>query len=185
MKKLIILDRDGVINEDSDDYIKSPEEWLPIPGSLEAIALMNQAGFTVVVATNQSGLARAYYDETTLAQIHDKMHAALFAVKAKVAHIFYCPHGPDEGCLCRKPLPGLLLQAKELFNLASLKDVPFVGDSWRDIEAALAAGALPVLVKTGKGQKTAQKHAHELMNIPQFDNLLSFARSYCNKEETL
>jgi D-glycero-D-manno-heptose 1,7-bisphosphate phosphatase len=179
MKKLIILDRDGVINEDSDEFIKSPEEWRAIPGSLEAIALMNQTGFHVALATNQSGLARGLFDEKTLAQIHGKMEAALAQINAKISHIFYCPHGPLDGCLCRKPLPGLLVQAKEAFGYDTLKEVPFVGDSWRDIEAAIAGGALPVLVKTGKGEKTAQKYAKELENIAQHDNLLAFAKSYC------
>lgn len=179
MKKLIILDRDGVVNEDSDAFIKSPEEWRALPGSLEAISLMNKAGFKVVLATNQSGLARGLFDEKMLSQIHGKMEAALAEVHAKITHIFYCPHGPLDGCFCRKPLPGLLLQAKEAFGYDSLQNIPFVGDSWRDIEAAIAGGALPILVKTGKGEATAQKYAKQLENIAQYDNLLAFAKRYC------
>jgi D-glycero-D-manno-heptose 1,7-bisphosphate phosphatase len=181
MKKLIILDRDGVINEDSDDYIKSPEEWHPIPGSLEAIALLNQAGFEVVVATNQSGLARGYYTVSTLHEIHAKMHTALVKVNAKVTEIYYCPHGPEDNCTCRKPRPGLLLQIKAAYGLSSLSEVPFVGDSLRDIEAALEAGAIPVLVKSGKGEKTLHKYAKELQHVLQYDNLLSFAKEFTHE----
>lgn len=153
---LIILDRDGVINYDSDDYIKSPEEWIPIPGSLEAIARLNQAGYQVIVATNQSGLARGYFDMETLDQIHKKMHAALAAHGGKIAALFYCPHSPDEGCDCRKPRPGLFKQIARQFNV-DLNDVPAIGDTLCDAEAARAVGAKPILVRTGKGSRIPQQ----------------------------
>lgn len=151
--KLIVLDRDGVINEDSDDYIKSPDEFVPIPGSLEAIAKLTQAGWRVVVATNQSGIARGYYDLGTLQQIHDKLHRLLAALGGQVEAIFFCPHGPDDHCDCRKPRPGLFREIEQRLQL-SLRDVPAVGDSLRDLQAAEAVGALPILVRTGKGERT-------------------------------
>ncbi|NIP72535.1 MAG: D-glycero-beta-D-manno-heptose 1,7-bisphosphate 7-phosphatase [Gammaproteobacteria bacterium] len=151
--KLVILDRDGVINEDSDDYIKSPEEWVPIPGSLEAIARLNQSGYRVVVASNQSGLARGLFDIEALNRIHDKMHRALAEAGGTLEAIFFCPHGPDEGCKCRKPEPGLLEEIAKRLRL-NLSGVPAVGDTLRDLEAARAAGARPILVRTGKGTRT-------------------------------
>lgn len=153
---LIILDRDGVINYDSDEYIKSPDEWLAIPGSLEAIARLNRAGYKVAVATNQSGLARGYFDLATLAKIHKKMHAELAHVGGTIDAIFFCPHGPEDGCACRKPKPGLLKDIAKEFN-CDLPGVPAVGDSLRDVEAARAVGAKPILVRTGKGLRTLQK----------------------------
>jgi D-glycero-D-manno-heptose 1,7-bisphosphate phosphatase len=151
--KLVILDRDGVINHDSASYIKSPEEWKPIPGSLEAIALLNQAGYRVLVATNQSGIGRGLFDMATLNAIHDKMHRALSLVGGRVDGIFYCPHAQDAGCACRKPRPGLLDEIAKRFGV-SLDGVPFIGDSLRDLQAGAAVGAQPVLVLTGKGKKT-------------------------------
>lgn len=174
--KLIIVDRDGVINEDSPAYIKSPTEWLPIKGSLEAIALLNQLGFKVVVATNQSGLARGMYSETTLGAIHDKMRAAVHSLGGKIDSIFYCPHGPDDNCECRKPKPGLLHQIAARYD-TTLEGVPYVGDSYRDIEAGIHAGATPILVLTGNGQKTLQTHATDLQKIAYYDDLFAFARS--------
>jgi D-glycero-D-manno-heptose 1,7-bisphosphate phosphatase len=174
--KLIILDRDGVINEDSPLFIKSPEEWHPIKGSLEAIALLNQFGFTVVVATNQSGIARKMYDENILSAIHEKMHQALKSVGGNIDHIFYCPHGPDDNCLCRKPKPGLLHQIANHYQI-SLKNVRAVGDSARDLEAAKNAGATPVLVLTGNGRKTQQTYANSLQDIAYYDDLYAFARN--------
>ncbi len=151
--KLIILDRDGVINEDSDAFIKSPDEWVPLPGSLAAIARLNRAGYTVAVASNQSGLARGLFDQAALEAMHEKFLALLAAAGGEVATIKYCPHGPDDHCDCRKPRPGLLHQvARELG--AELKGVPVIGDSLRDLQAATAVGAQPVLVCTGKGQAT-------------------------------
>ena len=154
--KLVILDRDGVINHDSASYIKSPAEWKPIPGSLEAIALLNQAGYRVLVATNQSGVGRGLFDMATLNAIHDKMHRALGLAGGRIDGIFYCPHAQDAGCNCRKPKPGLLEEIGRRFGV-SLEGVPFIGDSLRDIEAALAVGAQPVLVLTGKGKKTRKE----------------------------
>tara|TARA_R110002110_G_scaffold65206_5_gene180076 strand:- start:18532 stop:19098 length:567 start_codon:yes stop_codon:yes gene_type:complete len=176
LKKLIILDRDGVINHDSQDYIKSPDEWRPLPNSLEAIALLTQHNFTIVVATNQSGLARGYYTEQTLSLIHNKMQNLLLAHNSCVEHIFYCPHGPDDNCTCRKPKSGLLDQIENFYQ-QSLKGTPFVGDSMRDIEAALAKGCNPILVRTGNGQKTLEKTGNSIRQVPVFDDLFSFAQA--------
>ncbi|HJV92219.1 MAG TPA: D-glycero-beta-D-manno-heptose 1,7-bisphosphate 7-phosphatase, partial [Azonexus sp.] len=151
--KLVILDRDGVINFDSAQFIKSPAEWKPIPGSLEAIARLNQAGYRVVVATNQSGVGRGLFDMDTLNQIHEKMHKALFAVGARVDAIFYCPHAADSACECRKPKPGMFKRISQTLNI-ELTDVPAIGDSLRDLQAGVAAGCKPILVLTGKGEKT-------------------------------
>ena len=151
--KLVILDRDGVINFDSAQFIKSPAEWKPIPGSLEAIARLNQAGYTVVVATNQSGVGRGLFDMDTLNQIHEKMHKALFAVGARVDAIFYCPHAADSACDCRKPKPGMFKRISQTLN-TDLTGVPSVGDSLRDLQACVALGCKPMLVMTGKGEKT-------------------------------
>ena len=151
--KLVILDRDGTINHDSDDYIKSPEEWRPIEGSLEAIARLTQADYRVVVATNQSGLARGLFDTRTLFAIHDLLQRAAGQVGGRIDAFFFCPHAPEAACECRKPQPGMLLEAARRFNVA-LEEVTMVGDARRDLEAAAAAGARPVLVLTGKGRKT-------------------------------
>ncbi|RCX32837.1 D-glycero-beta-D-manno-heptose 1,7-bisphosphate 7-phosphatase [Thioalbus denitrificans] len=151
--KLIILDRDGVINEDSDAYIKSPEEWVPIPGSLEAIARLNRAGWTVAVATNQSGVGRGLYDRATLDRIHARMNAALAAAGGRVDALYYCPHTPEDHCTCRKPLPGLLESIARHYGV-SLAGVPAIGDSLRDLQAAVAVDARPILVRTGKGEQT-------------------------------
>ena len=151
--KLIILDRDGVINYDSDKFIKSPDEWRPIPGSLEAIARLNHAGFRVVVATNQSGLGRGLFDMATLIAIHDKMHKTLAQVGGRIDAVFYCPHTADSECECRKPKPGMLTEIGNRFG-AELTGVPCVGDSVRDLQAAAAVEAQPILVLSGKGEKT-------------------------------
>lgn len=170
--KLIILDRDGVINQDSDQFIKSVDEWIPLANSLEAISLLNKHGYTVAIATNQSGIARGYYSEATLHDMHKKMAELLKLLNGKVDGIFYCPHGPDECCECRKPKPGLYLQIAKQFN-TSLDGVIVIGDSFRDLEAALAVNAKPILVKTGKGLKTLENHKNELKThkIPVFDDL--------------
>ena len=167
--KLVLLDRDGVINEDSDDYIKSPEEWVPIPGSLEAIAQLNHAGYRVIVLTNQSGLARGLFDPDTLARIHQRLRRALSAVGGTVSGIFFCPHGPDEGCGCRKPLPGLFEEVAERLQV-SLRGVPAIGDSLRDLQAAEAVGARPILVRTGKGRRTEAALPAD-HGYPVFDDL--------------
>ncbi len=151
--KLVVLDRDGVINADSDQYIKSPEEWKPIAGSLEAIARFTQAGFHVVVATNQSGIGRGLFDMATLNAMHDKMHKAVNKLGGRIDAVFFCPHANDAGCACRKPQPGMLLEIAERFDVA-LEGVPVIGDSLRDLQAASSAGARPVLVLTGKGALT-------------------------------
>ncbi|WP_455212127.1 D-glycero-beta-D-manno-heptose 1,7-bisphosphate 7-phosphatase [Kaarinaea lacus] len=170
--KLVILDRDGVINYDSDEYIKSPEEFIPLPGSLEAIARLNQAGYIVVVATNQSGVARGYFSEQTLAQMHAKLEQLLAQVGGKIDAIYYCPHGPDDHCDCRKPKPGLLQKILQKYD-TNVSRLPVIGDSLRDLQAALAVGAQPMLVKTGKGERTIAKLAQEseLKNVPIFADL--------------
>ncbi len=152
--KLIILDRDGVINYDSAEFIKKPAEWIPIPGSLEAIARLNQDGFRVVVATNQSGVGRGLLDMAALNSIHDKMHKALGHVGGRIDAVFYCPHAQEANCACRKPRPGMLEDIAHRFN-AELAGVPCIGDSLRDLQAAATVGALPMLVLTGKGAQTA------------------------------
>lgn len=154
--KLLILDRDGVINEDSDAYIKSVEEWLAIPSSITAIARLSQAGWTVAVATNQSGIARGYYDLATLEAMHARLRQLVAEQGGEVGLIVHCPHGPDDGCDCRKPRPGMLLQIARHYA-TDLAGVWFVGDSSGDLQAALAVDCQPVLVKTGKGQRTLAK----------------------------
>ncbi len=156
--KLIILDRDGVINHDSDAYIKSPAEWLPIEGSLAAISRLNQAGWKVVVASNQSGVGRGLFSAHTLTQIHLHMRAQLASVGARIDALFFCPHGPDDGCDCRKPKTGMLRDIARRFDI-SLHGVPLVGDSLRDLQAASAMGCAPWLVLSGKGQQTLANQA--------------------------
>jgi D-glycero-D-manno-heptose 1,7-bisphosphate phosphatase len=151
--KLVILDRDGVINYDSPQFIKSPDEWKPIPGSLEAIALLNQSGFRVVLASNQSGIGRGLFDMATLNAIHDKMHRALGQLGGRIDALFYCPHAADTNCNCRKPKPGMIEEIARRFA-TDLDDVPNVGDSLRDLQAGVPLGTLPILVRTGKGEKT-------------------------------
>ena len=151
--KLVILDRDGVINYDSEGYIKGPDEWRPIPGSLEAITRLNQAGYHVVLATNQSGVGRGLFEVSTLNAIHDKMHRALSQIGGRIDAIFFCPHAQEADCNCRKPKSGLLEEIAKRFNV-DLKGVPAIGDSLRDLMAFDAVGAAPILVLTGKGEKT-------------------------------
>jgi D-glycero-D-manno-heptose 1,7-bisphosphate phosphatase len=151
--KLVILDRDGVINFDSAQFIKSPAEWKPIPGSLEAIAQLNQSGYKVVVATNQSGIGRGLFDMDTLNQIHEKMHKALYTLGGRIDAIFYCPHAADSDCDCRKPKAGMFKRISEVMNI-DLNGVPAIGDSLRDLKAGATVGCLPILVHTGKGEKT-------------------------------
>ena len=173
--KLVILDRDGVINYDSDSFIKGPAEWRPIPGSLEAIAQLNHAGFHVVLATNQSGVGRGLFEVSTLNAIHDKMHRALGQIGGRVDAIFFCPHAADAGCNCRKPRSGLFDEIAKRFNV-DLKGVPAVGDALRDLQAAAAVGAAPMLVLTGKGRLTV-----EAGGLPEgtqvFDDLASAVRT--------
>lgn len=159
MNPLVILDRDGVINQDSDAYVKSVEEWIPIPGSAAAIARLCKAGFQVAIATNQSGLARGYFSQHDLDAMHAKMSSLIEAEGGSLAHIAWCPHGPDDGCDCRKPLPGLIDQIEKALGI-SAHGAPMVGDSQRDLEAGIARGCVPVLVRTGKGIKTEPKLRH-------------------------
>ena len=166
----IILDRDGVINYDSDEYIKSPDEWHPIPGSLEAIAQLNRVGFRVLVATNQSGVARGYYDLEMLQLIHEKFLRELASVGGYIDEIFFCPHHPDEGCDCRKPKPGMIQQMLQKYSF-NLQQTFFIGDSYSDIEMARSVGCKPILVLTGKGQKTLEYHADKLSHVLSFPNL--------------
>ncbi|MDG1582893.1 D-glycero-beta-D-manno-heptose 1,7-bisphosphate 7-phosphatase [Pseudomonas sp. GOM6] len=170
--KLLILDRDGVINEDSDAYIKSLDEWIPIPGSIAAIARLSQAGWTVAVATNQSGLARGYYDAATLESMHQRLRQLVAEEGGEVGLIVHCPHGPDDGCDCRKPKPGMLKQIAAHYA-TELTGVWFVGDSMGDLEAALAVHCQPVLVKTGKGERTLAKPLPAATLI--FDDLAAIA----------
>jgi D-glycero-D-manno-heptose 1,7-bisphosphate phosphatase len=169
--QLIILDRDGVINEDSDDFIKSPSEWSPIRGSLEAIARLHRAGWRVVVATNQSGIARKLFDMDTLARIHETMHRRVIESGGLIDAVFFCPHGPDDGCRCRKPLPGMFHDIAERLHI-NLAGVPAIGDSLRDLQAAQAAGASPILVKTGKGFGTVSQPDFD-RSLPVFNDLYS------------
>lgn len=174
MSNIVILDRDGVINHDSDNYIKSVDEWIAVNGSLEAIALLHQAGFIVVVATNQSGLGRNLFSIATLEAIHKKMVSSVESVGGRISGIFYCPHHPKAGCNCRKPAPGLLRSISESLN-DDLQGVPFIGDSLSDILAAENFGCEPVLVKTGKGMLTMGKLSQPFPEI--FDDLLAASRS--------
>lgn len=172
--KLVILDRDGVINFDSDRFIKSPDEWRPIPGSLEAIALLNQNGYRVTVATNQSGIGRGLLDMAAFNAINDRMTRHLAQVGGRLDAIFYCPHAADAQCACRKPAPGMLREIGRRFN-SDLKGVPAVGDALRDLQAAYAVGATPILVMTGKGKLTLKER--ELPGTTQvFDDLAAVAR---------
>lgn len=173
--RFIILDRDGVINEDSDTYIKCPEEWNPIPGSLEAIARFTQNGYRVVVITNQSGIARGLFNLTTLERIHDKMQEAVYGSGGSIDDIFFCPHMPEDLCECRKPKPGLFYTFAKKYDL-DVRGIPAIGDSYRDIEAARLVGAQPVLVRTGKGEKTYS--TYPTLEIPVFPTLYEVACAF-------
>jgi D-glycero-D-manno-heptose 1,7-bisphosphate phosphatase len=168
----VILDRDGVINHDSDEFIKSPDEWHPIPGSLEAIARLHRAGIVVAVATNQSGVGRGLLDLPMLERIHGQMLDALRQHGGAIAEIVFCPHHPDEGCACRKPEPGMLYEIARRLRL-SLEGLPVVGDSDRDLIAARRVSASPVLVRTGKGLRTLRSSS-ELAGVAVFDDLAAF-----------
>ena len=175
---LVILDRDGVINHDSDDYIKSPDEWQPLPGSLEAIARLCRADYTVVVATNQAGVGRGLFSLEMLTCIHRKMASSIRDKGGRLDSVFFCPHSPADQCGCRKPKPGMLLEISDRLGIG-LSGVPVVGDSLRDLEAAEAAGAMPVLVKTGRGRLTQEKLSqgelsHTLGQTPVYADLAAF-----------
>lgn len=183
--KLVILDRDGTINEDSPDYIKSADEWVPLPGALEAIARLNHAGWHVVVASNQSGLGRGLFEISALHAMHAKMHKLLAGVGGRVEAIFYCPHAPDQSCRCRKPLPGLFEQIGARYGI-ELKGIPCVGDSARDIIAGAAVGCEPHLVLTGKAEALRGKPLPD--NLPAgtrvHENLLAFADHLVSRDAT-
>jgi D-glycero-D-manno-heptose 1,7-bisphosphate phosphatase len=173
--RLVVLDRDGVINHDSDAFIRSADQWRAIDGSPEAIALLSHNGFTVAVATNQSGLARGHFDEDTLNEIHRAMAVAVAGAGGEINRIVYCPHGPDDKCACRKPAPGLLQQLGDYYGL-SMNGVPFIGDSLRDLEAAAAIGARGILVRSGKGGATEDALRAAGKTAETYDNLLQAAQ---------
>ena len=172
-QRYVLLDRDGVINHDSDVFIKSPDEWLPIEGSLEAIALLNAHGYQVIVVTNQSGVARGLFDEAMLEKIHAKMRRLVSEKGGHIAAIYFCPHGANSDCECRKPKAGLLKAFAADFH-ADLTTIAVIGDSLRDLQAAEAVGAKPILVKTGKGRQTLMNNPQ--LNIPVFENLYDAAK---------
>lgn len=179
--KYIILDRDGVINLDSPNFIKTPEEWIPIENSIKAIAQLNELGYQVIVATNQSGLARNYYSLETLNNIHQKMLVLVREMGGNILDIFFCPHGPDDNCLCRKPAIGMYDAIKTKYPDINFQQTFSVGDSLRDLQAGQQSGCLPILVKTGNGLKTIEKIKNdptlaEFIHTPIFDNLWSFSK---------
>jgi len=172
--RLVMIDRDGVINEDSGEFIKSVAEWRPIAGSLEAIASLHRAGWQVAVVTNQSGVGRGLYDEATLGEIHEHMRSRVRAAGGELAGVYYCPHLPDAGCDCRKPKPGMF-RALERELRVSVVGAPYIGDRMSDIEAAEAVGAKPMLVRTGTGASTVALLGAR--RVPVFDDLAAAARS--------
>ena len=180
--KLIILDRDGVINYDSKDYIKSPDEWQPISGSLEAVALLSQAGYTIAVATNQSGVGRGYYTEAVLAQIHQKMLASVKVLGGAIDRVFYCPHTPDEQCSCRKPATGLFEQIAAAYHV-NLKNTVAIGDSLRDIQVAEKVGCKPLLVLTGNGEQTRKDNPYLCDKLPIFADLLAAVKALLKEDK--
>jgi D-glycero-D-manno-heptose 1,7-bisphosphate phosphatase len=182
VSKLVILDRDGVINHDSDEFIRTPNEWRPIEGSLEGIAMLSGAGFEVAVATNQSGVGRRLLDKPTLEVIHQKMRKLVRKAGGDLGKIVYCPHHPDDGCDCRKPLPGLFRRLSHQYG-RSLDGVAMIGDSLRDIDAARAAGGRPILVLTGNGQHTAAEIAARGEEIETYADLYSAAAALTAEQE--
>src|SRR6185295_12533626 len=183
MMKLIILDRDGVINEDSPDFIKSTQEWRAIPGSLEAIARFNHAGWRVVVATNQSGIGRGLFNFGGLFAMHDKMQRLLSELGGRLDGVFFCPHTPEDNCNCRKPKTGLFEDIARRFQV-NLAGVPAIGDSIRDIQAARAAGARPVLVRSGNGAETLEQHVGDLDGVAVYDDLAAVAAALLGQRQT-
>lgn len=168
--KLVILDRDGVVNHDAPDYIKSAREWRPIAGSLEAIARLTHAGYRVVIASNQSGIGRGLFDYGDLFAIHDKLARMVGEIGGRVDGIFFCPHAPDQGCGCRKPLAGLLEDIGRRLQL-EVAGAPLIGDSLADVEAARAVGASPILVRSGYGADTEREHTAALAGVTIYDDL--------------
>lgn len=171
---LVILDRDGVINRDSAAFVKTPAEWIPLPGSIQAIAALSAAGYTVTIASNQSGLARGLFDRNALRAMHRKLRRLVTSAGGHVDRIVVCPHGPDEGCDCRKPAPGLLMRLGRYYRTC-LAGTPVIGDSLRDLEAAARAGARPILVRTGNGRKTELALTGPLAETEVFDDLAAAA----------
>ena len=184
--KLIILDRDGVINHDSDNYVKNANEWHAITGSIEAIAQLSKAGYTIAVATNQSGLSRGLFGLDELEDMHRKMCQLVEEAGGHIDGIFYCPHLPKDLCLCRKPATGLIQTIAGEFG-ADLHGVPLVGDSLKDLQAAISTGCRPILVRTGKGATTESllndKRNNELDMVAVFNNLASFVTHLLQTEE--
>jgi D-glycero-D-manno-heptose 1,7-bisphosphate phosphatase len=178
--KLVLLDRDGVINEEADGYVTSAEDWVPIEGSIDAIARLTQADYRVVVVTNQSGIARGLLTIEDLQAIHRKMHETVAASGGKIDAVFFCPHKPDDDCACRKPRPGLLKSIEQRLETA-LVGVPLVGDSLRDVQSAMVVGASPVLVRTGHGAHTLEQNLH-LDNVQVFDDLAGFVDALLESE---
>lgn len=173
-RRFVVLDRDGVINHESDDFIKTPDEWIPLQGSLDAIATLCRGGFRISVATNQSGVGRGLYTLEVLAEIHQKMLRSINDAGGTIDEIFFCPHLPDAGCSCRKPQPGMLYQAAEAFG-CDPASMTVIGDSMRDLEAAAAVGAASILVRTGYGRRTETLLADDGAT-PVFDDLAAAAR---------
>jgi len=177
---LVILDRDGVINQDSREFVKSADEWLPINGSIRAIARLARVGFTIAVASNQSGLARGLLDNDALLAMHQKLRGLVAAEGGRVDRIVVCPHGPDDGCTCRKPAPGLLLQLGEYYGIG-LEGIPVIGDSLRDLAAAAAVGAEPILVRTGNGAETERQLAARFRAVDVYDDLAAAAAALASR----
>ena len=180
MAKMVILDRDGVVNHMLDDDVTTVEGWDPISGSIEAINRLKKAGYLVTMASNHTGIARGLYTEDELEAMHDKMQAMLATRGASIDGIFYCPHAPQDNCICRKPKPGLLFQIARQFDI-DLAETPFVGDDISDIQAAKMANAKPVLVRTGKGEYVMQ-HFPEALDVPVFDDLAHFVRDLLRRK---
>lgn len=173
---LVILDRDGVINRESTDFVKTAAEWVPLPGSIQAIASLSRAGYTVAIASNQSGLARGLFDRTALRAMHRKLRRLVAEAGGRIDRIVVCPHGPDDGCACRKPKPGLLYRLGRHYR-TDLAGTPVIGDSLRDLEAAKRAGARPILVRTGNGRKAERALDDALAGTEVFDDLAAAATS--------
>ncbi|EPC00697.1 hypothetical protein L861_12965 [Litchfieldella anticariensis FP35 = DSM 16096] len=181
-QRLVILDRDGVINQDSDAYIKSLDEWIPYPTAIQAIAQLSKAGWTVAIATNQSGIARGYYDTAVLTEMHDRLNQLVEKAGGQISHIAYCPHGPDDDCDCRKPKTGLMRQIQQHLGLESLEKAWVVGDSLRDLQAGSAMGCHVALVRTGKGFLTESK-GFNLEGVMVFDDLAAFTEWLLSAED--
>ena len=173
-QRLVVLDRDGVINRDSDAFIKSPAEWQPIDGGIDAVARLTAAGFQVAVTSNQSGIARELFSYCDLEAMHAKMQRLVAEAGGRICAVFICPHGPDENCHCRKPRPGML-QKVGAYLQADISEVPVIGDSLRDLEAATAANARPILVRTGNGRRTESELSGSLASVPVYDDLAAAA----------